>query len=64
MASLFSLFLLAAVAASAAADEIRTTIERAKRFHRESGSLVLRDEIRPFWSADGKRFGHRVDTDP
>jgi dipeptidyl aminopeptidase/acylaminoacyl peptidase len=62
MTALLRLFLLAALSIPGTADDIRATIERAERFGRESGSLVLRDEIRPFWSADGKRFAYRVDT--
>jgi dipeptidyl aminopeptidase/acylaminoacyl peptidase len=62
MTFLLRLNLVAMLAVSAAADDIRTTIERADAFGRESGGLVLRDEIRPFWAADGKGFAYRVDT--
>jgi dipeptidyl aminopeptidase/acylaminoacyl peptidase len=62
MISRLRLFLLAVLTVPATANDIRTTIERADRFGRESGALVLRDEIRPFWSADGKQFAYRVDT--
>jgi hypothetical protein len=62
MTSLLRLLLPVALAVPATADEIRATIERAERFGRESGSLILRDEIRPFWSTDGKQFAYRVDT--
>ncbi len=56
------LLLLAALPFAAAADDIRATNDRAERFGRESGALVFRDEIRPFWSADSKSFAYRVDT--
>jgi len=62
MTFLLRLFLLAALTVPATADDIRATMERAERFGRESGSLILRDEIRPFWQAAGKRFAYRVDT--
>ncbi len=64
MASRLRFLLPALLSLSAAADEVRDTIERAERFGRKSGSLVYRDDIRPFWSAAGDAFAYQVETGP
>ncbi len=44
--------------------EVRRNLERAEKFGGEAGSLLLRNQISPFWSADGERFAYRVNTGP
>jgi hypothetical protein len=50
--------------AAGAETDVRPAMERAERFGRESGNLMLRHQLSPFWSADGKSFAYRVNSGP
>jgi dipeptidyl aminopeptidase/acylaminoacyl peptidase len=56
------LFLAGLLVAVAFPQDVRPAMERAERFGRDASSLLLRNEVRPFWAGDGSRLVYRVNT--
>jgi dipeptidyl aminopeptidase/acylaminoacyl peptidase len=46
--------------ATAQADDVRSEMERADRFGREIGNLLVNNEVRPYWPTQGSQFAYRV----
>ncbi len=44
--------------------DIRAEMKRTEKFGKRAPSLVFKNEIRPFWSADGSHLAYRVNSEP
>lgn len=51
------------LAPAAFPQDVRQEMERAAQFGREAPSLLLRNEVRPFWAEGGSKLVYRVNTE-
>ncbi len=58
------LLFAATLASTAFALDVRTEMQCADDFGKKAPSLLLRNELRPFWPTEGSRFAYRVNTAP